>query len=347
MFDFPASPAIGQVFNPSGGPLYTWNGLAWAAVAVPIGTADTRNRIVNGAMQISQENAAGTVLTASLSYPADQWQGQHTTTGALIYQQIVSTVYPFNRTRIRMLVSPTADTSIAAGEFAMLAQSIEGIRIADFMWGTALPKPAVIYLAMTCNVAGTYAVALRENAATPTYSIVFPFTVSASEALTGLIERTFAVPAPTAGTWVSDNTKALSLSVCFATGTTYQAPSNGVWVAGNFLGVAGHSNGLAAVNNELCIVRAGLYLDPNNTGLAPPWQPPDEAQELAACMRYWELIPGGSWFFSGNVNRDWILSWPISYGAEKSGSSDIRRDRWYASQLPQCGGDAWSRCRGS
>lgn len=29
-FDFPASPSTGQTFTPSGGPLYTWNGYAWA-----------------------------------------------------------------------------------------------------------------------------------------------------------------------------------------------------------------------------------------------------------------------------------------------------------------------------
>jgi hypothetical protein len=35
----------------------------------------------------------------------------------------------------------------------------------------------------------------------------------------------------------------------------------------------------------------GLYLDRNNIGLQPPWVMPDEAQELAACKRYWQLLP--------------------------------------------------------
>jgi hypothetical protein len=32
---------------------------------------------------------------------------------------------------------------------------------------------------------------------------------------------------------------------------------------------------------------AGLYLDPLATGVAPPWEMPDYAQELEACKRYW------------------------------------------------------------
>ena len=33
MFDFPASPTSGQVFTPTGGPSYQWNGYAWVSAA--------------------------------------------------------------------------------------------------------------------------------------------------------------------------------------------------------------------------------------------------------------------------------------------------------------------------
>jgi len=35
-FDFPASPTVGQQFTPAGGPVYIWNGYAWAVQSVAI-----------------------------------------------------------------------------------------------------------------------------------------------------------------------------------------------------------------------------------------------------------------------------------------------------------------------
>jgi hypothetical protein len=58
-FDFPSSPTPGTVFTPAGGPTWQWDGTTWLlvpAAAVPTLTAESRNRILNGAMQISQEN---------------------------------------------------------------------------------------------------------------------------------------------------------------------------------------------------------------------------------------------------------------------------------------------------
>ena len=66
-FDFPTSPTIGQV---SGN--YAWDGEKWVAGAAVITAATKKNYIINGAMQISQENGL-TAVTANAAYPVDQW----------------------------------------------------------------------------------------------------------------------------------------------------------------------------------------------------------------------------------------------------------------------------------
>ena len=69
-FDFPSSPTAGQIFTPPGGPTYR---LAESALAgAQRATAETRSRIVNGAMQISQENGNTAGPAAAIS-SADQW----------------------------------------------------------------------------------------------------------------------------------------------------------------------------------------------------------------------------------------------------------------------------------
>jgi hypothetical protein len=76
----------------------------------------------------------------------------------------------------------------------------------------------------------------------------------------------------------------------FMAGTSFQTAPN-VWTAGNFTAPTGITNG-AAVAAQFQIFDVGLYLDPNNTGVPPAWVMPDEAQELAACQRYFNVYPG-------------------------------------------------------
>ena len=74
-FNFPSSPSEGQTYTDAvSGAQYVFKSPVWMQVSAAQikATALPRNRIVNGAMQISQENGntAG-LLTAY--YPADQW----------------------------------------------------------------------------------------------------------------------------------------------------------------------------------------------------------------------------------------------------------------------------------
>ena len=67
---FPSSPANGQVFVPvSSGPIFVFSNGAWQRNA---GTALPTNKIVNGAMQISQQNGNTEILGIGV-YPADQF----------------------------------------------------------------------------------------------------------------------------------------------------------------------------------------------------------------------------------------------------------------------------------
>ena len=78
-------------------------------------TAETRNRIVNPAMQISQENG-NTASTASGFYPADQWASSVVGTAAFQSQRVQVTTPNGSMNRLRFTVN-TVDTSLAAGDF--------------------------------------------------------------------------------------------------------------------------------------------------------------------------------------------------------------------------------------
>ena len=84
-FNFPNSPTPGQVFTPVGGYQYVWLDGVWRVVESPqdVVTAQTRNRVCNPAMQISQQLALGGTAVLSGAgphiYGADQWVAQNVT----------------------------------------------------------------------------------------------------------------------------------------------------------------------------------------------------------------------------------------------------------------------------
>jgi hypothetical protein len=279
-FDFPASPTNGQIFTPPGGPTYVWNGSAWAGagftpVVTVLPTAEARNRVVNGAMQISQENGSAAVTNG---YAADQWVGTTSLPTATFTRsggpsasggkQLAATI-------------ATAKPSLAAGDYWQLTQYIEGSRVADFRWGAVEAKRVVLRFWAYTDNPGTYTVSLSNWPSTQWY--LAPFTLAANT----WTEIVVVIPGATAGVWATDTNIGLVLNFGFAAGATYAGGVAG-WGTTNKIQIAGNTNGAALANKTFFIADVGLYLDPNNTGIAPPWQMPDEAQEMLACMRYWQ-----------------------------------------------------------
>lgn len=301
-YDFPTSPAVGTLFAPPGGPTWRWSGSVWSQIApsglvpeapldwhiyarqnalwTPIDTAQRYNHVVNGAMLVSQENvnAAGTV---SGYHPADQWFSSFNSTGTITaIRSIGSGFLPYV---ISLSASP-AKTSAAAGEYIQFVQKIEGNRLVDFYLGTASFVQMVISFYVNLPVAGTYWVCLSTG--TGTHSWLGSYSIAAGEVSTW-VRRQVVIPAGAinAGTWPADNTNSASLHFALMSGSTYTGVAG--FQAGNFVAGPGQAFGLSTVNAAY-ITNVGIYLDPNNTGVAPPWEMPDYATELIACQRYYQ-----------------------------------------------------------
>lgn len=277
-----------------------------APAAGAVSTALDQNLIVNPAMQISQEWATNTTYTVNGTY-ADQWGLSFSgPTGGTHVNFAVYTASDLGAPygALRLFGGSTAYTSIAAGNWVAASQMIEGVVAAALGWGTAAAEPAVLSFEAYSTVAGTFAVALRN--ATPDLNIVFPFTFAAGEINTWK-RFTYVVPAIATGTWPKTTAKGLEIWFTAMAGSTYTAPSPGVWASGTFIGLVGQSNLLATASQSLYVRNVGLYPDPDNTGVAPTFKVPDFASELMRCQRYYEksydyanaigsLTSGGAWF---------------------------------------------------
>ena len=156
--------------------------------------------------------------------------------------------------------------------------------------------------------AGTYAVSLGNNAGDRSYIALF--TVTAGQANTDTTQ-TLVIPGDTTGTWETGTNGGIWINFVMAGGTTLQGVTG--WQAGYKANTATCTNGMATVGNVFELYDVSLHLDPLNTGVAPPWQMPDEAEELRACQRYYAIAPINARFnaAAGGTAISTTIQWPV------------------------------------
>ncbi len=284
-FDFPASPANGDLYQPAGGQTYRWDGQKWAMASSPIQTPAyvRRNRVVNPSMQISQENGT-TAGSTSAFYAADQWVG-NIAAGVATSQLVVLSGPTPNRLRYTV----TTGAAMPAGSSNSIQTKIEGLNLVDLNWGASPAIPVVVRFLLKAP-AGTYALSIRNAVPDRTYAV--NFTVSAGQANTDVV-WTFAIPGDVTGTWPKDNSLGMYLQVGFAVASDRQGVTG--WQAGNFASAAGVATS-STTGNIFELSDIGLYADPQGSGLAPAYEAPAYASELLACQRYYAKT------FSAGVN---------------------------------------------
>lgn len=273
--NFPSGAAIGQVYNAAPGVSFVYTGTVWKPA--PVKTALPKNYIVNASMMISQENG-GASNNVNGYFPADQWMcafvGFATVDSARV-ASVAPLFYPFFISQ-----AATIRASLGAGDYMMFQQGIEGQRVADLQWGTPSAKPIVVRFTCNCSPAGNYALAIRNAPVTHSYVVSFA-------AGPGEQEFIAAIPGCTLGTWANNNTAGIYINFVPVTGTTFRTASPNSWQVGNFLGYTTMTNLVGVGSGTFNIGRVGMYPDPYNTGVAPPFAVPNTSDERRRCMRYW------------------------------------------------------------
>ena len=205
----------------------------------------------------------------------------YVTNGPVCSGQLVASMTPNNSLyRLRKTVT-TPKATLVTTDFSCILQFIEGTRVANLGFGTSTAVQLVARIGIK-GPAGTYSFVLRNGPIDR--SFVRNFTISASEANTDIV-RTFVIPGDTTGVWPQSAVLGMSYGIFDAVGPTYQGVEG--WQAGDIRGTAANSNLVATNGNVVELFDAGLYPDPQNTGVAPIFVAPDYAEELTKCRRYW------------------------------------------------------------
>jgi hypothetical protein len=277
----PSNPPNGALWwNSANAQLYIsyndGNSTQWVMISAAQVAQTFKNYIINGAMMISQENGS-TAGTVSGFYAVDQFFTANSA-GSYTVAQVGSLTPSGSPNRLRV-TNTAAHATVAAGDFLMIDQRIEGLRVADLKLGTAAAKQLIVRFGVKAP-AGTYCVAIRNAALNRSY--IAEVVVAAGEANTDVV-KSVTIPGDVAGTWAIDNTIGLELLFTLMCGTTYQTAA-GTWTAGSFVCSPNQSNFAAINGNVFELFDVGFY----QGSVVPPFIVPDFASELQLCQRYFE-----------------------------------------------------------
>jgi hypothetical protein len=245
-----------------------------------------RNKIINGGMYISQR---GDIFASANGYTLDRWhyKSNGASVAAVAQFNDKPTGSPFQRS-LRVDVS-TADTSIAAGDYAIVKQPIEAINVYDLIGRTF-----TLSFWVRSTKTGTHCVSFRNLSNNISY--VAEYSVSVSETWE-FKTVTVTNGLTTSGTWTWSSTDALQVGFTLAAGSTYQTTKD-AWQSGNYIATANQVNCVDSDANTFAIVGVQLELGATNT----PFEYRSYDQELAMCQRYYEVGEANSFRYVTTVN---------------------------------------------
>ena len=253
-----------------------------------------RNVIINGAMNVAQRGTSSTGLGASDGYfTVDGYKlfFGGSTAGRLTMTQDSSAPEGFANSM--KLDCTTADTSIAAGEFLLLRQSIEGQNLQAFAKGTSSAKPFAVSFYVKGNANATYVCELEDADNTRQISKTFNVTTDWTR-----VELSF--PADTTGTFDDDNAASLYLHIWLHAGSTYNSGTlNSSAFASNTNAnrAVGISSFFDSTDRTFFITGVQLEVGQNPTSFEhEPFE-----RTLAKCQRYFqEATATGSYHVLGH-----------------------------------------------
>ena len=263
-----------------------------------------KNRIINGAMVIDQRNA-GAAVTTNDSFPVDRFKFSFSTSnGAFSAQQ--STTAPTGFIKSLKFTTTTADSALAATEFSILYQVVEGLNFSDFAWGTASALPVTLSFWVRSSATGTFGGALQNSAGNRSYP--FTYTINAIDTWE---QKSITVAGDTSGTWLTTNGVGVYVILSQGCGTT-RSGTSGSWASANYLSATGAVSLMQTLNATFYIT--GVQLEKGSTATSFDYRP--YGTELALCQRYTFNISAtaqadfGSGFF-GVTGGQFIFNLPV------------------------------------
>jgi hypothetical protein len=238
-----------------------------------------KNRIINGAMVISQRNGTSSVTPADGDYTLDRWAASVTQSSKFTVQQNAGSVTPPVGFSNYLGCTSSSAYSVGSGDYFAIQQKIEGFNFADCGWGTANAKTITISAWVYSSLTGTFGGSLVNSSLNRSYP--FTYTISSANTWTQI---SVTIAGDTTGTWVGA-TNGVGVRVYFSlgAGSTYSGTA-GAWNGNWNLSATGATSVVGTNGATFYITGVQLEVGSSATG----YEYVNYQTSLANCQRYYQ-----------------------------------------------------------
>ena len=292
-----------------------------------------RNVIINGAMNIKQRDAGGfTGLGGSSIYHLDRWKFDlNNTAGRFSSTQDSSA--PSGFANSIKLACTTADTSIAADEYLIFQQRIEGQNLQSFAKGTSDAKPFALSFYVKGNASATYTAELFDGDNSRQISKTFTVGTDWSR-----VELSY--PADTTGAFDDDNANSFNLNIWIHAGSNYKSGTlnSSAWASNTTANRVSSSNTSFLDSTDRTFFITGVQLEVGQNPTEFEHEPIERT--LEKCQRYFlrKDVPQGYMNGMGNTSQYESYDVPVTMRADGTGSVSTTVRYWSGSTATSLSG---------
>jgi len=251
------------------------------------GALSHRNLIINGDMRVAQRGSGPTTTSGAGVYDTvDRMRLWEDTDGTFTSEQ--SSEAPDGFSNSLKLVVTTADTSLAAAQYACFAQLIEGQNLQHLAYGTNAAKTITLSFWVRSSKTGTYSICLDKSTST-SYKYVKEYTISSAntwEKKTITIEPDSNIQA-SGGAIANDNNIGFRVFINLAWGSSYNTATDNTWNNNSQFATTNQVNWMDSTSNDFYFT--GFQLEVGS--VATPFEHRSYGEELALCQRYYQKRP--------------------------------------------------------
>jgi hypothetical protein len=204
--------------------------------AGPIEGMAIHNLIVNGGMEISQENGNSAGNTTGY-YPVDQKLFEVGGFDCDVWQ---STVTPSNNYSYSIEANvQIQDASVGASDYLDIRENIEGTFSRKLGWGTTDASPLTVGFWSRCSSDLTYS--YWKTSSNNDTSFLKELSVTGNT----WTWNCFTIPGETSGAWYSNTSIGIKSGITLSIGSTYANTTANSWIAGLYFGTTTQDNFMA------------------------------------------------------------------------------------------------------
>ena len=272
------------------------------------GPLSNRNLIINAAMQVAQRGTSQSSVTSTGYYTVDRFQLN--TTDEATYTMEQSTDAPAGFKNSLKFTVTTADSSIAADDYAACHYLIEGNDIVPLGFGASGAKSFTLSFYVKSSQTVTFGLNFQNYGNDRNFDS--SYTINTADTWE---RKTITIPGDTSGTWTTDNGAGLKIWWSFLVGSTYEASAVSTSWGGTLgLGLNGQVQLSSIINATWQIT--GVQLEVGTR--ATPFEHRSFGDELLKCQRYYET---GNWHGMYKTSDD-TMGW-VNYKVTKRANPSV------------------------